>query len=120
MVFKIFRAKNEEEREDAKKQSLEMLRTVEEWGFSGGERKFFGGDDIGMADLAFGAIAYWLGMIEQVTGVKLLDVDEFPQVCGWIGRFKEAPVIRDNLPDWNPMMENFRRRREQLLESAKT
>lgn len=120
MVFKIFRAKNEEEREEAKKQSLEMLRTVEQWGFGGGERKFFGGDEIGMADLAFGAIAYWLGMIEKVTGVKLLDVGEFPQVYGWIERFREAPVIRDNLPDWNLMVETFRRRREQLLESPKT
>ncbi|KAA0049191.1 hypothetical protein IC582_012509 [Cucumis melo] len=120
VVFKIFRAKNEEEREEAKKQSLEMLRTVEQWGFGGGERKFFGGDEIGMADLAFGAIAYWLGMIEKVTGVKLLDVGEFPQVYGWIERFREAPVIRDNLPDWNLMVETFRRRREQLLESPKT
>ncbi|XP_038879574.1 probable glutathione S-transferase [Benincasa hispida] len=117
-VFMVFRAKNEEEGEDAKKQSLEMLATVEEWGFGGGERKFFGGDEIGMADLAFGGIAYWLGRIEQVTGVKLLNAEDFPRVYAWAERFREAPVIRDNLPDWNLMAANFRRRRKQLLQSA--
>lgn len=117
-IFMIFRAKNEEEREVAKNQSLEMLRTVEEWGFDGGKRKFFGGDEIGMADLAFGGIAYWLGMIEQLTGVKLLDAGDFPRVYAWTERFREAPVIRDNLPDWNHVAATFRRRKEEMLQSA--
>lgn len=117
-MFMLFRAKNEEERENAKKQSLEMLRTVEEWGVGGGERKFFGGDEIGMADLAFGWIAHWLGVIEEIVEEKLLNAGEFPRVFAWTERFKEAAVIRDNLPDRNLVAAAFRRRREQLLQSA--
>ncbi|ESR33691.1 hypothetical protein CICLE_v10007142mg [Citrus x clementina] len=54
--------------ENAMKAALEMLQTVEKHG--PGEKKFFNGDDIGLANLAFGAIAYWLQVLEDVMGVN--------------------------------------------------
>lgn len=47
-----------------------MLKTIEEHGL--GEKKFFGGNTIGLVDLAFGGIAHWLPVIEDVVGVKLI------------------------------------------------
>ncbi|KAJ6721648.1 GLUTATHIONE S-TRANSFERASE [Salix viminalis] len=55
-----------EELEKTKKETLEMLQTAEEHGF--GEKKYFGGDSIGIADIAFGPVVYWLEVIEEAVG----------------------------------------------------
>ncbi|TQD70551.1 hypothetical protein C1H46_043912 [Malus baccata] len=61
----VFRTTSEEQ-EKAKKDNLEMLRTIEvQAARTLGERKFFGGDNIGIVDSAFGGIAHWFGVIED-------------------------------------------------------
>jgi hypothetical protein len=40
------------------------------------------GDNIGIVDIAFGQnIAQWLGVIEEVVGMKLLEAHKFPRNC---------------------------------------
>nr|GMD03392.1 probable glutathione S-transferase [Ipomoea batatas] len=94
-----------EEHERAVKDSLEMLKTIEEEALAlalGGGKKFFGGDEIGMVDIAFGGIVHWLEAIEDVVGVKLLEPAEcFPKLHAWMMNFKESPLIKENLPDKN-------------------
>nr|DAD20138.1 TPA_asm: hypothetical protein HUJ06_021601 [Nelumbo nucifera] len=114
-IWAMFRSSGEKV-EKAKKESLEMLRTIEEHGL--GEKKFFGGDTIGFADLAFGGIAHWLGVMEDVVGVKLLEAQSFPRLYEWTQNFKEVPVIKDNLPDPEKMLVFFKRLREKFLASA--
>ncbi|KAL4342205.1 hypothetical protein GQ457_08G013870 [Hibiscus cannabinus] len=54
---------------------LENLRVVEEE-LKG--KRFFGGDEVGLADLAFGWLANLMGVFEEVTGLKILE--RFPLV----------------------------------------
>ncbi|KAK7815665.1 glutathione transferase gst 23 [Quercus suber] len=86
-----------EEQEKALKESLEIVKIVEERGL--GEKKFFGGDKIGIVDIAFVEFAYWLEFIEEIVGVKLLDANAFPHLHAWKKNLKEVPVIKENLPD---------------------
>ncbi|XP_022722597.1 probable glutathione S-transferase [Durio zibethinus] len=106
---------NGEEQEQAVKDSLEMLKTIEEHAFGG--KKFFGGDQIDMVDLAFGQLAQWLQVIEDVTGLKLLEASKFPRLQTWIKNFKQVPTIKENLPDYDQMFDFFTVRREMLLAS---
>jgi glutathione S-transferase len=106
-----------EEQEKALKDTLEMLRTIEEHGLVG--KKYFGGEKIGMVDIAFGQIAQWLGVIEEIVGVKLLEPQTFPRLHTWIKNFKEAPVIKENLPDRDEMLVVYKRLRERLLTSPR-
>jgi glutathione S-transferase len=46
----------------------------------GRDNKFFGGDNIGIVDITFGQIAQWLGVIEEVVGVKMLEAHKFPRL----------------------------------------
>ncbi|CAN0875712.1 Probable glutathione S-transferase [Linum grandiflorum] len=86
-----------EEREEAIKECLEMLETVEEK--SGlGETKFFCGNEIGIVDVAFSGISYWLGLIESRIGVQLFDSYKFPRLFSWASHFREHPVIKANTP----------------------
>ena len=66
-VWKMFFSTGQD-LENAMKAAMEMLQSVEKHGL--GEKKFFNGDDIGLVDLAFRAIAYWLQVLEYVMGVN--------------------------------------------------
>ncbi|EOY05472.1 Glutathione S-transferase [Theobroma cacao] len=100
-----------EEQETAVKDILEMLETIEEHGLIGG-KKFFGGDKISMVDMAFGAVAYWLGVIEDAAGLKISEAHEFPRLQSWVQNFKEVLIIKENLPDRDKMFPLLKRRRD--------
>ncbi|KAE8076180.1 hypothetical protein FH972_014844 [Carpinus fangiana] len=112
-MWVVYRTSGEEQ-EKAIEDTPEMLKVMEEDGL-GRDNKFFGGGNIGIVDIAFGQIAQWLGVIEEVVGVKMLEAHKFPRLHAWIKNFKEAPVIKENLPDSDEMLVSFKRRREKSL-----
>ncbi|KAG5236455.1 glutathione S-transferase [Salix suchowensis] len=115
-VWRMFRSKGEE-LEKTMKETQEMLQTVEEHGI--GEKKFFGGESIGIADIAFGSVVYWLEVIEEVVGEgAVFEAHRFPRLHAWIKNFKQVPVIKENLPERDWMVTFFKNRREALAGSA--
>ncbi|KAJ7979739.1 putative Glutathione s-transferase [Quillaja saponaria] len=84
-----------EEQEKAFEESLEMLRIVEEQCL--GEKKFLGGDNINIVDIALGSLAYWLGIIAEISEFNLFE--KFPLLNTWIKNFEEVPVIKENLAE---------------------
>lgn len=115
-IWMVFWSKGEEQ-EKAVKDSLEMLKTIEEHGI--GEKKYFGGDKIDMVDIAFGQLALWLQVIEDVTRVKLLEASKFPRLQRWIENFRQVPIIKGNLPHYDQMLAFFKGRREMIVASNK-
>ncbi|KAA8527853.1 hypothetical protein F0562_035278 [Nyssa sinensis] len=113
-IWKLYRTTGEEF-EKAMKESLEMLRNLEEHALR--EKKFFSGERIGIVDIAFGWIAHWLGVIEDLIGVKLLEADSFPRLHAWIKNFKEETIIKENLPDRGKVFARLKRLREMRLAS---
>ncbi|XP_009774535.1 probable glutathione S-transferase [Nicotiana sylvestris] len=106
-----------EKQEKAIKETIEMLTIIEEQAI-GEENKFFGGDKIGIVDLAFGIIPHWLEVIEDIVGVKLLKPHSFPRLLNWVQNFKEETVIKENLPNRDDMFVFFKNQREMLLSSS--
>ncbi|KAK7279470.1 hypothetical protein RJT34_24523 [Clitoria ternatea] len=64
----------------------EVLKVLEE---TIGDKKYFGGEKIGLLDIVLGWIALSFGVIEDVVGVKVLVVNDFPHLFTWIQNFKE-------------------------------
>nr|TKS12793.1 putative glutathione S-transferase isoform X2 [Populus alba] len=110
--FAFFRA-TEEEKEKAAKEALEVLKILEEQCL--GDKKFFGGENIGMVDIAYGWLAHWFEASEEVVGVKLVEPSTLPRLHAWIHRLKEIPVIKENLPDRERLLVHFRRLRQMFL-----
>uniref|UniRef100_A0A5B6YPR0 Probable glutathione S-transferase n=1 Tax=Davidia involucrata TaxID=16924 RepID=A0A5B6YPR0_DAVIN len=110
--YSFFRSVGEEQ-EKAIKETMEVLKVLEEKGL--GDKKFFGGDTIGLVDIAFGWLPHWFGCTEEVVGVKLLQPTTFPRLHAWMENFKEVPVIKENLPDREKLLAHLKRIRESFV-----
>ncbi|KAF6135830.1 hypothetical protein GIB67_028149 [Kingdonia uniflora] len=96
--------------------SLEVLKILEEHGL--GAKKFFGGETIGLMDMTLGWMAYWISILEEIAGVKLLEEHKFPRLFKWIKNFKEFPIIKENLPDYDKTLARFKGHREKIVGAA--
>ncbi|KAF5187127.1 Glutathione s-transferase u8 [Thalictrum thalictroides] len=111
-AFFIFFVSSGEEQEKAMKDSLEAFKVIEELGL--GDKKFFGGETIGLVDLTFGWMGYWLGIMEEAKGMNLLEPRDFPRLHQWMENFKEVPVIKENLPDHDQSVPYFSERQREI------
>ncbi|CAK7340353.1 unnamed protein product [Dovyalis caffra] len=96
--------KEGKEQEEGIPAALENLKYLEDE-LKG--KKFFGGETIGLADLALGWLAYYLDIFEEVTGLKLLDEEKFPSLAAWKQEFANAPIIHENWPDRDKLIDKF-------------
>ncbi|KAK7357937.1 hypothetical protein VNO80_17234 [Phaseolus coccineus] len=103
--------KDEEERAGAWKRAQETVTIIEEQGL--GDKKFFGGDNIGMVDIAYGCLSHWLEGLEEIVGMKLIEPNKFPLLHAWTQNFKQVPVIKENLPDYGKLLIHLQWRRQQ-------
>lgn len=62
-------------------------------------KDFFGGDNIGYLDIAFGSGLAWLRVVEMMTDVKLLDEAKMPGLFGWAERFCSHGAVKDVVPE---------------------
>ncbi|XP_062167586.1 glutathione S-transferase U8-like [Alnus glutinosa] len=97
----------EKGREKAVEEAYEVLKFLEK---ELKEKRFFGGESIGMVDIAANIIGYWLGACEEATGVELLTREKFPKLSNWIDEFVSNSVIKENLPPRDKLVPFLRHR----------
>ncbi|PKA67213.1 Glutathione transferase GST 23 [Apostasia shenzhenica] len=78
-------------------------------------RRFFAGDRIGLLDIVLGCGSYWLGVFEEVAGVKLVDAGEFPRFHAWLSDFEEQEV-KAIIPPFDKLLTYARGLRQMLLD----
>ena len=94
-------------REKAVEEAIELLKFIEE---ELKEKKFFGGESIGLVDIAANVIGFWLGVFEEGSGVELLTRDKFPKLCNWVDEYVSSSIIKENLPPRDKLVPFFRNR----------
>ncbi|XP_020222945.1 probable glutathione S-transferase [Cajanus cajan] len=116
-VVAFYLGNNGEEKEANIEKVWEHIMVVENKCF-GDQKKFFGGDNINMVDLAFGPIVKTIFTIEDILEVKVLKDEKFPHFLSWYNNFKEVPIIKENLPEHEKMVACLKFIREKRLASS--
>ncbi|EOY05458.1 Glutathione S-transferase tau 7 [Theobroma cacao] len=113
-VFRaFFLSTGGEEQEKAAKELLEMLKIIQEKAL--GEKKFFGGDTINLVDISYGVLAYWLKIMQEIIGVKVLEPNTLPRLHEWAQNFMEVAVIKETIPDRDKVLAHMRGVREKIV-----
>ncbi|VAI44214.1 unnamed protein product [Triticum turgidum subsp. durum] len=104
--------KTEEEKSEGKKQAfaaVEVLEGALRECFKGGG--FFGGDGVGLVDVALGGVLSWMKVTEALSGDKIFDAAKTPLLAAWVERFIELDAAKAALPDVGRLLE-FAKARE--------
>jgi len=82
-------------------------------------KRFFGGDAIGIVDIAASGFAHWIGVFEEVAGVSLVTDEEFPGLCRWAKEYASDEKIKACLPDRDVLLAHFTAKKPMFVASAK-
>ncbi|PHT37961.1 putative glutathione S-transferase [Capsicum baccatum] len=96
-----------EEQEKAKEECGELLKILDN---ELKHKKFFGGDQIGFADIAANALAFWMGIIEEASGVIWVTSEKFPNYCAWRENYNNCSQVKEYLPSRDELFTHFQSR----------
>ncbi|KAK3013602.1 hypothetical protein RJ639_008420 [Escallonia herrerae] len=102
-IWNAFSAK--EELEKAIKEACENLKLLEN---ELGGKRFFGGGSLGIVDIVACFLGFWLGIIQEVTGLELLTKEKFPNISGWVDEFLGCSIVKESLPPRELLLGFFR------------
>ncbi|KAE8686908.1 Glutathione S-transferase U18 [Hibiscus syriacus] len=96
--------------EEAKKEAIEQLEEgvalmEEAFGKCSKGKAFFGGDEIGYLDIAFGSFLGWLRVTEKINGIRLMDEAKAPVLVNWAESFCSHAAVKDFMPDIDKLTE---------------
>ncbi|XP_076908081.1 putative glutathione S-transferase [Bidens hawaiensis] len=105
-IFKAITSLGEEQAVAEAQEQLQFLEN--ELNVKG--KKFFGGDNINLVDIAATFIAYWLGAAEEALGITVLSKDKFPKIIEWSGNYINCQVVKDDLLPREALVAFFKKR----------
>ena len=82
------------EKEDHEKNVEEAIELLEHLENELKDKKFFGGETLGLADIAANFVAFWLRAIQEINEVEILSEKRFPRLCRWSDEFVNHDVSK--------------------------
>ncbi|KAK4268698.1 hypothetical protein QN277_025314 [Acacia crassicarpa] len=98
---------DEKGREKAVEEAMEALKILEN---EIGDRRFFGGDEIGLVDISANFVGYWVDILQGIAGLQLLASEKFPKLYKWSQEFKTHPIVKQALPPREELFAFFKSR----------
>ncbi|KAF9616489.1 hypothetical protein IFM89_029786 [Coptis chinensis] len=87
--------KQGKEKEEAITEAVENIKIIE--GLLNG-KNFFGGEKIGFLDFCLGWICNLVSVLDDITGLKTIDEEQFPLLSAWMKNFSTSPITKDTWP----------------------
>lgn len=93
----------EKDKEVAMSEAYENLKIIEN---ELKNKRFFGGDNIGIVDIVANFFGLWLGAAEEASGLepKMMTEENFPNLCRWRDEYINCSVIKEVLPPKDEMV----------------
>ncbi|MCD9640950.1 hypothetical protein HAX54_026708 [Datura stramonium] len=95
----------EEYPEKAREEVCEMLKVLDN---ELKDKKFFVLDKFGFADIIANAVALWLGVFEEITGVVLVTTEKFPNFCAWRDEYINCTQNKKYLPPRDELLAYYK------------
>ncbi|XP_028772944.1 probable glutathione S-transferase [Neltuma alba] len=97
----------EKGREKAVEEAMEALKILEN---EIGDKRFFGGDDVGLVDISANFVGYWVDILQEIAGLQLLTSEKFPKLYKWSQEFSTHPIVKQALPPRDKLFAFFKSR----------
>nr|AHA46514.1 tau class glutathione S-transferase [Larix kaempferi] len=81
--------------------------------FSG--KPYFGGDEIGLLDIALGSTSAFIKGLEKATDTVLIGHEKMPLLSAWMDRFCKSDGVKDVMPDLSKQVEFILARRATFI-----
>lgn len=105
----LFRSTADDRRAEAFKNVLPQVEVLEQAFRECSQGKaFFGGDAIGLVDIALGSFVVWIKVVDEVSGTNILDEAKFPGLAAWAERFMAVDAVREAVPDARRLLEHHK------------
>lgn len=72
-----------------------------------GNKKFFGGESIGLVDIAANTVALWLDVIQEGVGKEIFTKDTYPKLFNWIEEYTNCSIVKETLPQKADLLAYF-------------
>ncbi|XP_019186996.1 PREDICTED: probable glutathione S-transferase [Ipomoea nil] len=97
-----------EEQEKGKEEVRELLKVLDN---EFKNKKFLGGETIGLADIAGNFVALWVGVLEEVLELELgVKEENFPHLYRWKQDFLNCDIVKETLPSRDKLVAYFSKR----------
>jgi glutathione S-transferase len=110
----IYAARTEEDKAEAVVRTLGAVDALEgalaDAQRMGGENGWFGGDGVGLVDLALGGFVPAIQASEPTTGLRIVDPATAPRLAAWVDRFCELDAAKAAMPPIERLVEMGRKR----------
>ncbi|CAN0887871.1 Probable glutathione S-transferase [Linum grandiflorum] len=106
---------------EGKEQEQGLAATAENFKLLDSElkgKKFFGGEDLGIADLSLGWLVSFVPAFDEIMGLKLADQEQYPSLWQWKQRMLHQPVVKDCSPLHHKLVAELRSIRHRCLPHA--
>lgn len=103
----VYAGDDVEEREKARDEVQEPLKhLVDE--LNG--KTFFGGESVGLVDIAAIVVGYWLDVMQEAAGMEVLSREKHARIYEWMEAMSKCSVIKENLPPRDKLLAYYQAR----------
>eukprot|EP00253_Pinus_taeda_P009456 PITA_09456 len=78
-------------------------------------KAYFGGDEIGLIDIALGGLSAFIKGVEKATDSVLIDPEKMPLLSAWMDRFFKSDGVKEVMPDVAKQAEFISTRRASMI-----
>ncbi|KAG1338857.1 Glutathione S-transferase U7 [Cocos nucifera] len=75
-------------------------------------KKFFGGNSIGLVDIAASFLSCWTEVLQEVAGISLFGEAKHPILFKWANEFMSSDAVKVCLPPKDELLSHFRAMKE--------